>query len=49
MRRQDRPLALTPAGYQALLTLAERDGAVLDYMTWVKVAIPHWRGVSNCR
>ncbi|MFO7678482.1 MAG: response regulator transcription factor [Chloroflexota bacterium] len=41
VRRQGQPLALTPAEYQVLLALAERDGAVIDYVTLVKVALDY--------
>ncbi|MBE2202368.1 MAG: response regulator transcription factor [Anaerolinea sp.] len=41
VRRQGQALALTPAEYQVLLALAERDGAVMDYVTLVKVALDY--------
>jgi DNA-binding response OmpR family regulator len=41
VRRQDETLALTPAEYQVLLTLAEQSGAVVDYVTLVKVALDY--------
>lgn len=41
VRRQGQPLALTPAEYQVLLALAERNGAVMDYVTLVQVALDY--------
>ncbi|MBK7919345.1 MAG: response regulator transcription factor [Chloroflexi bacterium] len=41
VRCQGQPLALTPAEYQVLLALAERDGAVIDYVTLVKMALDY--------
>jgi DNA-binding response OmpR family regulator len=41
VRRQDEALALTPAEYQVLLTLAEQAGAVVDYATLVKIALDY--------
>ena len=41
VHRQDKLLSLTPAEYQVLLTLAEQAGAVVDYVTLVKVALDY--------
>lgn len=41
VRRKDETLALTPAEYQLLLTLAEQAGAVVDYVTLVKVTLDY--------
>lgn len=38
---QGKVLSLTPTEYQVLLTLAEQNGAVVDYVTLVKVALEY--------
>ena len=41
LRRGDKPIGLTPAEYNVLLLLAEQGGAVVDYVTLVKLALGH--------
>jgi DNA-binding response OmpR family regulator len=41
VRCQGEPLALTPTEYQVLRVLAEQAGAVVDYVTLVKVALEY--------
>jgi len=41
LRRGDEPIDLTPSEYDILLVLAEQGGAVVDYVTLVKLALGH--------